>query len=140
MNVALKATLILLLSIIFSCVRADVVVVVSATSTVDSMTKDQVSDIFLNKSSSFPGVGKVVAVDQMNGSREWIDFYKKVTGMSRSQLNSYRAKLIFSGRGLPPKQLLDSNEVKKSVSSNPDQVGYIAEESVDSSVKVVLKP
>jgi ABC-type phosphate transport system substrate-binding protein len=140
MNVSHKATLILLLSFIFTCARADVVVVVSATSTVDSLTKSQVSNIFLGKTSSFPNGDKAIAIDQKDGSSEWIDFYKKVSGKSGSQLKSYWAKLIFSGRKQPPKQLADSSEVKKSVSSNPNQISYIAEEAVDSSVKVVLKP
>ncbi len=140
MNVSYKATLILLLSVFFTCARADVVVVVSATSSVDSLSKDQVSDIFLGKTSYFPNGTKAIAIDQKDDSREWIDFYKKVCGKSSSQLKSYWAKLIFSGRKQPPKQLADSAEVKKSVSSNPSKISYIAEEAVDSSVKVVLKP
>jgi ABC-type phosphate transport system substrate-binding protein len=140
MNVSHKATLILLFFFIFTCARADVVVVVSAKSTVDSLTKSQVSNIFLGKTSSFPNGDKAIAIDQKDGSSEWIDFYKKVSGKSGSQLKSYWAKLIFSGRKQPPKQLADSSEVKKSVSSNPSQISYIAEEAVDSSVKVVLKP
>jgi ABC-type phosphate transport system substrate-binding protein len=140
MNVSHKATLILLFFFIFTCARADVVVVVSANSTVDSLTKSQVSNIFLGKTSSFPNGDKAIAIDQKDGSTEWIDFYKKVSGKSGSQLKSYWAKLIFSGRKQPPKQLADSSEVKKSVSSNPSQISYIAEEAVDSSVKVVLKP
>jgi ABC-type phosphate transport system substrate-binding protein len=135
-----KVTLILLLSFLFTYVRADVVVVVSATSSVDSLTKDQVSDIFLGKTSTFPDGGKAIAIDQKDGSNKKSDFYKKICGKSSSQLKSYWAKLIFSGRGHPPKQLTDDSEVKKSVSSNPRQISYIAEETVDSSVKVVLKP
>jgi ABC-type phosphate transport system substrate-binding protein len=140
MNVSYKATLILLLSVIFTCARADVVVVVSASSSVDSLTKNQVSDIFLGKTSSFPNGTKAIAIDQKDGSSERIDFYKKVSGKSSSQLKSYWAKLIFSGRKPPPKQLANGTEVKKSVSSNPSQISYIAEEALDSSVKVVLKP
>jgi ABC-type phosphate transport system substrate-binding protein len=140
MNISHKATLILLLSFIFTCAKADVVVVVSATSTVNSLTKNQVSNIFLGKTSSFPNGDKAIAIDQKDGSSEWIDFYKKVSGKSDSQLKSYWATLIFSGRKHPPKQLADSSEVKKSISSNPSQISYIAEETVDSSVKVVLKP
>jgi ABC-type phosphate transport system substrate-binding protein len=140
MNVSHKATLILLLSLIFTCARADIVVVVGASSTVDGLTKDQVADIFLGRVSSFPGGGKAIAIDQNDGTRERIIFYEKVSGMSGSQLNSYWAKLIFSGRRHPPKQLADGTEVKKHLSANPNKIGYIDEEEVDSSVKVVLKP
>lgn len=140
MNVSHKATLTLLLSLIFTCARADVVVVVGATSSVNNLTKEQVSNIFLGKASSFPGGGKAIAIDRIDGSQERNIFYKKVGGMSGSQLKSYWAKRIFSGRGQPPKQLANDSEVKKSVSSNPSQISYIAEEAVDSSVKVVLKP
>ncbi|MGD8914124.1 MAG: phosphate ABC transporter substrate-binding protein [Candidatus Thiodiazotropha sp.] len=140
MNRPHKATLILLLSFIFTYAKADVVVVVSATSTVDSLTRDQVSDIFLGKTSTFPDGGKAIAIDQKDGSSTKGEFYKKICGKSSSQLKSYWAKLIFSGREQPPKQLKNDSEVKNSVSSNPRQISYIAEETVDSSVKVVLKP
>jgi ABC-type phosphate transport system substrate-binding protein len=140
MNVLHKATLTFFLSLIFTCAGADVVVVVSANSTVDSLTKDQVSDIFMGKAYSFPNGNKAIAIDQKDGSRERTIFYKKMGGKSDSQLKAYWAKLIFSGRGYPPKQFADASEVKKSLASNPNQISYIAEEDVDSSVKIVLKP
>lgn len=118
---------------------ADVVVVVSAKSSVGNLSADQVSQIFLSKSTSFPNGDQATPVDQSGGSvRE--EFYSKVTGKDASQLKAYWSQLMFSGKGKPPKAVPDSDEVKKLVAANPNAIGYISKSAVDSSVKVVLAP
>lgn len=140
MNSSYMATLFLLLTFFINAASADIVVVVSSSSSIDSLTQKQVSSIFLGKKSTFPDGSKAVAIDQKDGSSDREDFYRKVTGKSGSQLKSYWSKLIFSGKGQPPKQLADADEVKTSLSSNPNQISYMAEDAVDASVKIVLKP
>ena len=49
------------------------------------------------------------------------------------------ARVIFTGKGLPPKVFDPDAEVKKVVSSNKNAIGYIRASSVDSSVKVVAR-
>jgi len=48
-------------------------------------------------------------------------------------------KLIFSGKGSPPPTLKDSNEVKRFIVNTAGGVGYMDEEDVDASLKVVLR-
>ena len=48
------------------------------------------------------------------------------------------ARLTFSGKGVPPKELPNSADVKKFVAGNPNAIGYIEKSAVDASVKVVL--
>jgi hypothetical protein len=47
---------------------ADVVVVVSTKSPVDTLSRSQVVDLFLGKSSRFPGGRSAVPIDQAEGS------------------------------------------------------------------------
>jgi ABC-type phosphate transport system substrate-binding protein len=117
---------------------AETVVVVSSKSQVGTITKDQAADIFLGKATTFPGGGQAVPVNQAEGAAVRDDFYMKVTGKSGAQLKAYWTKIIFTGKGQPPKDVPDSASVKKLVADNPNIVGYIDKGAVDGSVKVVL--
>lgn len=117
---------------------ADVVVVVSAKNASAALTAAQVSDIFLAKATSFPTGGQVVPVDQPESASIRDEFYSKVTGKSAPQVKAYWSKIIFSGKGQPPKELADSAAVKKFVADNPNAIGYIDKAAVDASVKAVL--
>ena len=117
---------------------ADVAVVVSSKSGAGNLTAAQVSDIFLGKSSSFPGGGAAVPIDQSEGSPVRDEFYTKVTGKSAAQVKAYWSKIIFSGKGKPPKDVADSAAVKKQLAENPNAIGYIDKAAVDGTVKTVL--
>lgn len=127
------------LSVIASMACADAVVVVSAQSKVGNLTADQVSQIFLAKSTTFPNGEQAIPVDLSEGPAKE-EFYSKVTGKDASQLKAYWSQLIFTGKGKPPKALADGNEAKKQIAANPNMIGYISKSAVDPSVKVVLTP
>ncbi|MBB5017760.1 ABC-type phosphate transport system substrate-binding protein [Chitinivorax tropicus] len=131
-----RATLIMLL--LAPLAKADIAVIVSAKSSAGNLTADQVSQIFLGKSNSFPGGGQAVPVDQSEGAGPREEFYTKVTGKSAAQVKAYWSKLIFSGKGQPPKEIGNDGAVKKLIADNPNMIGYIDKGAVDSSVKVVL--
>jgi ABC-type phosphate transport system substrate-binding protein len=117
--------------------RADVVVVVSSRNPCGQLTAAQVSDIFLGNAASFPGGGQAVPVDQGDGAvRE--EFYGKAVGKSSAQVKAYWSKIIFTGKGRPPKEAGDSLAVRKLVADSPGLIGYIERSAVDASVKVVL--
>lgn len=119
---------------------ADVVVVVSAKSPVGSLTADQVSQIFLGKTRTFPGGAQAVPIDQAEDAKPHDEFYQKVAGKSAAQIKMYWANMAFSGTGKPPKDVAGNADVKKLVGDNPNLIGYIDKGAVDGSVKVVLTP
>ncbi len=119
--------------------NAGVVVIVSADSSVDYLEKADVSDIFLAKKSSFPGGASAVPVDQTENSSDREAFHELVTGMSGRQLQSYWSRLVFSGKGEPPKEV-EGAEVVSLVAGDPSLIGYVDASLVDDSVKVVLTP
>ena len=140
MQIAAKILLSAGLALSACTAYADVVVVVSAKSSVQGLTADQVSQIFLGKTNTFPDGTVVVPLDQADSAAERNVFYTKITGKDAMQLKSYRSKLIFTGKGQPPKELPGNSEVKKAVASDPAAIGYIDKSAVDSSVRVVLTP
>lgn len=119
--------------------RADMVVVVSASSAVKQLTKDQVSGIFLGEATDFPGGGKAEPVDQDSGAAR-DEFYTKVTGRSAAQIKAYWAKQSFSGKGTPPKSVSGDDEMKKAIAANPNAIGYLEKSRVDASVRTVFAP
>ena len=99
-----------------------------------AVSADQISNIFLGKSNELAGV------DLPDGNAVRDAFYHKVTGKDGAQLKAYWAKLVFTGKAQPLKELASDAEVKKFVASNPNAIGYIDKGAVDGSVKVVLTP
>ena len=54
------------------------------------------------------------------------------------QVKAIWSQILFTDRGVPPKQLRDSAAVKKAVAANPKAVGYIEKSAVDASIKVAV--
>lgn len=104
-----------------------------------SLTEKQISKIFLGKAKKFPGGVEAVPVDQAEGSAARTEFHENVTHKSSSQLKSYWSRIVFTGKGQPPKEVGSDAEVVSLVSRNPDMIGYVDSSAVNDSVKVVLK-
>jgi len=135
-----SAALALALTLAVDTVMADVVAVVSSTSAITALSKAQVADIFLGKVNRFPNGALAVPIDQAEGSPAREEFYVLYAGKSSAQVMSYWAKIIFTGRGQPPKAAASSIEVRKLLAANPQAIGYIERSAVDGSVKILTQP
>ena len=120
--------------------HADVVVIVSAKSSINRLTSEQAARIFLGKTSTFPDNGDAIPIDQAEGSPIREEFYTKVVHKNSTQLAAYWAKIIFTGDGRPPEMLESNVAVRKAVANNPKAIGYIDKSAVNKSVKVILAP
>ncbi len=118
---------------------ADVVVVANKAITADSLNAKQISDLWLGKSEFISGSGKVVVVDQVSGTPVYDYFYKNIVKKNGSQLKAYWAKIIFSGKRLPPSVLANDAAVIEWVTSTPSGLGYVAGTSVNETVKVLFR-
>ncbi|HEX7641912.1 MAG TPA: hypothetical protein VF798_04500 [Burkholderiaceae bacterium] len=112
--------------------RAELVVVVNPKSSAAAMNAEQVAQFFLGTSTAMK------PIDQADGSAIRTEFYKKVADKEPSQVKAIWSKLVFTGKGKPPKELGSSADVKKAIEADPSAIGYIEKSAVDSSVKVVL--
>jgi ABC-type phosphate transport system substrate-binding protein len=131
--------LVLLLSLVFCSIAeraiADVVVVVSAKSPLKELSLDQLSGIFLGKIAVLPDGMRVAPIDQSEGVTTRDTFYARYTGKSATQVRAYWSKLIFSGKGQPPRSAHDDETVKRLLGEHPDWVGYIDRSALDGSVR-----
>ena len=116
---------------------ADAVAVVSSKSVITSLSKVEMADIFLGKSSHFPGGVTAVPIDLQEGSSTRDDFYKRLTGKSAAQLKTYWTKIIFTGRGEPPREASSSAVMKRLLLENSSAIGYLEANLVDASLRVV---
>lgn len=116
---------------------AEVVPVVSPKNPVSMLSRNQAADIFLGRANRFPDGRQAVPIDQAEGSPAREEFYAKFAGKSAAQVKAHWSKIIFTGRGQPPQEAQDGNEVKRKVAANPDAIGYIEQNLADGSIKVL---
>ena len=55
-------------------------------------------------------------------------------------MKSHWSKILFTGRGQPPRMVPNSAEVKKVLAANPFAIGYIEDTEIDPSVRVLRAP
>lgn len=131
-NILLKT---LLMSCSFS-VFADVAVIVHPSNS-NTINESFIKKVFTGKVKSFDNGDSVIAINQESDTKSVEEFNEKLLNKSASQLKAYWSKQIFTGKGTPPKEVSNDNEVIKLVSTNPNLIGYIDASTVNDSVKVV---
>lgn len=114
---------------------ADVVVIVNPSNDAD-LNKKTVKKIFLGESKKFPSGQPATPVNLVEGENARGEFNENYLGKSQSQLNSYWARLEFSGKALPPEEKSVS-EVIDLVKNNPEMIGYVDATEVTDGVRVV---
>ncbi len=119
---------------------SEVVVVMSAKNPELRLSKEQVADIFLGRAHRLPDGRRAVPIDQSEGSAVREAFYESFLGRSAAQMKAHWSKIIFTGRGQPPRQVAGDREAKLHLSGNPDAVAYLAADQVDASVRIVSPP
>ena len=115
----------------------DPVIVVSAKNPLSSLRYEQVAAIFLAQTDRFPDGAEAVALDLPPGSALRDAFYQRVAAMSPALMKAYWTKMVFTGRGQPPREMHGSAAVRRMVAGNPAMIGYIDRAALDASVKVL---
>lgn len=118
---------------------ADLAIVVHPNNPVASLSPDEVNRIYLGKEKKFPDGNEVTPLDQDPGNPAREQFYDAVVGKSEAQAKAYWSKLIFTGKGTPPRTAGDDAEIKAAVAADPTALSYIDAGAADDSVKVVLR-
>lgn len=112
--------------------QAEVVVIVNPKNAAAAMTATQVAEVFLGKDTSF------TPFDLPTSDALRSEFYTKVVGKDEAQVKAIWARLIFTGKSQPPKELASSAEIVKRVAAGEKAIGYVDKSAVDGTVKAVL--
>lgn len=113
-------------------------VIVSKESNINSITKKDLSRIFLSKTKRFPNGEKSITIELSNVKYQSI-FYKKVSNKNLKQLKKYWLKMIFTGLAMPPKKVNSIQELINFIKSNPNAISYIPIENVTDTTKTIME-
>ncbi len=104
----------------------ELLVIVNKDNPINSMSKEQVTDLFMGRTPYFPSGDAVVKLDAPSSSDVRKLFYQSLVNMSLPEINAYWARLMFSGRATPPMQVPKEQDIVKLVSGNTNAIGYIS--------------
>lgn len=134
MNISRRLCTFLGLLLLTAPVLGEVVVVVHPSNSAE-LNEKSVQRIFLGKERKSSDGSESIPINQAATSAVRADFDASFLRKSSSQVSAYWAKLVFTGKGVPPKEVADDAEVIDLVSKNPSAIGYIDEASLTDSVK-----
>ena len=127
----------MLLALAGNIAAAEVVTVVSPQNPTTTLSRSEVSNIFLGKINRFPNGQPAVPIDQPESSQPREEFYRDVSNKQPADIKAYWSRMIFTGRGQPPLVVDGDEQVKKTLAGRPDGIGYIDRAAVDDTVKVL---
>jgi uncharacterized cupredoxin-like copper-binding protein len=132
MKFSIKAAMAASVVLACACAQAEVVVIVNPKHPAASMTAEQVANVYLGKDASFSPADLPESAAQRN------EFYTKVAGKDSAQVKAIWARLVFTGKTQPPKEIGSSADAVKFVAGNDKAIAYVDKGAVDGSVKAVL--
>lgn len=112
--------------------EAEMAVIVHPKNGVTRMMAEQAAQIFLGKSNL------MTPIDLPDNSATRSEFYQKIAGKDQDQVKAIWSKIVFTGKGFPPKEYNTPADVKRAVAADPGAIGYIDRSAVDGTVRVVL--
>jgi ABC-type phosphate transport system substrate-binding protein len=110
--------------------------IVHPSSPIASLPRDEVSKLFLRKTTSWAASDKPEPVDQIDGPLRQ-KFSQFVHQKSAGALKLYWQQQVFSGRASPPPEKANDAAVVEFVSGNAGGIGYVSEGAPTGSCKVV---
>ncbi|NEX23263.1 hypothetical protein G3480_23690 [Thiorhodococcus mannitoliphagus] len=116
----------------------DLVVVVNASNPVEQLSRSEVVDIYMGRRATFPDGRTALPIDLPSDSPLREAYYRSLVDKTIPQINSYWARLLFTGRATPPRALSDLDSVLETVAENRDAIGYADSDHLPPGVKVVL--
>ena len=119
--------------------KSSLAIIVSKDSTIETISKNNISKIFLAKTKKLPNGQKAITVELNNNTHKEF-FYKQVTGKSLKRLKKYWATMIFTGKGQPPRKMESSSDIIEFVKKNINAIAYIPLEDVATNdIKTIME-
>jgi ABC-type phosphate transport system substrate-binding protein len=115
-----------------------VVVIVSAASFVTQISQRHLADLYLGRTTRFENGSPAVPIDHRSGSTERAAFSEVYLDRSETQMKAHWSKIIFTGRGRPPREASSGEAVRELVASDPRAIGYLDPRLVNSTVRIII--
>lgn len=118
--------------------RAEIYLVVNASSPIRTISRKEAIDLFTGRTRVLRDGGATQLFDLPRDSRQRASFYQSLTGKSLAQINSYWSRLMFSGQTLPPQPLSSEQAMVESLRANANGLGYLTTRPTDDDLRTVL--
>lgn len=118
--------------------HADFYLIVQSANPQPAFTQKEAVDLFMGRNRAFQNGELAQVHDLPRDSPARADFYQRLTGMGPAQVNSYWARLMFSGRTMPPQSVADEAAMIETVKRSPSAIGWVRKEPADKHVRVLL--
>lgn len=112
--------------------------IVHKDNSVSSATIEEVSKVYLGKARNLPGGDTLLVLDVDPSSASRSGYLEKVVQKKETELKQYWSRIVFTGKGVPPKLVGNDEAVVKMVSDNKNAIG-IVNLPVGPEVKIVLE-
>jgi len=131
---------VLVLSAVFFAplAHADFYLVVQSANPQQSLTHKEAVDLFMGRNRAFRNGDLAQVFDLPSDSAQRAEFYQLLTGMGPAQVNSYWARLMFSGQTMPPQSVSDEAAMIEKVKRSPRAIGWVRKEPADKQLRVLL--
>ena len=96
-----------------------------------------IKKIFLGKQTKFTNGQIAIPMNAAESLPSYDAFNNNVIGKSRTQINAYWARLVFTGKGDLPKVISSDSDIVSTVAVNQGAISYVDSSSVTDKVKVV---
>ena len=116
-----------------------IVVVVNPGSGVESLSRNDVINIFLGGFRQFPSGIPALPIDLPQGHPAREEFYRLLVGKNPSEINTYWSRLIFSGKTRPPLQAARVEDAQAMVLGSVGAITYLDRSKVDGRFKIVFE-
>jgi len=126
MIVALLAVLVFALPNGAAAQSASYKVIVNRSNPVSSLSREELSRLFLKKVTTWSDAKPVSVVEQKPSAAVREAFTKTVHGRQLGYITSYWQQMIFSGRAVPPPEKASEADVLAFVAANPSAIGYVS--------------
>lgn len=118
----------------------EVYIVVNANTDVDELNRSEIINIFMGRSNFIGQQSHSAMPLDIRGHHEAKEiFYKILIKRSLSEVQSYWARLIFSGDATPPKQIETYTEIRKTLRDNHGAIAYLPASEYQSELHNDLK-
>lgn len=118
----------------------DFVVVANLHAGIDKMSKDEVINVYMGRNRKLASGVNAQPIDLENPLAEKEIFYSVMVNKELPEISSYWARLMFSGQGSPPRQVMTTEQALELVSSIKGAIAYIDRKKIDKRVKIVFDP
>jgi len=114
------------------------VVIVNPLSPVQQLSRSEVINIYMGRQKKLGQNDTALPLDLGGINPTKKAFYLQLLNKQLSEINSYWARLMFSGQGSPPRQLDSVSDIKQTIRNNIGAIGYLPYSEVPDDLRIVF--